>query len=58
MEGWSIFGHQCGVRVGVDTIGTGQESMGVLMNIVMKIRSATERRKFVEYLSGCRVREF
>jgi hypothetical protein len=53
MEGWSVFGQQCGARFGVDIIGTGQESVGGLMNIVMKIRSATERRKFVEYLSGC-----
>jgi hypothetical protein len=57
MKGRSIFVRQGGVRVGVDTIGTGQESEGVLMNIVIKIRCATERRKFVEYLSGCQVRD-
>jgi hypothetical protein len=36
--GQSVLGHKCGVSIGVDLIDTGQESVAVLMNVVVKIR--------------------
>jgi hypothetical protein len=41
----------------VDTIGAGQESVSVRVNIVVKIRCAADRRKCVEYRGGCQVSE-